>query len=134
MAATHILIVEDTPSNSELLNDLLELQGHQVAVAADAAEAFRRLADRRPDLIIMDIQLPEMDGLEATRTLKGRPETRDIPVLALTALAMRGDRERILAAGCDAYLPKPIERDALVQAVQGLLARAGAARLEEAPR
>jgi len=118
-----ILVVEDNPSNSELVTDLLEIHGYQVEVAADAPEAFRCLERQVPDLIIMDIQLPEIDGLAAARTLKSRPETRNIPILALTALAMTGDRDRILAAGCDAYLSKPLEPPQLLQTVRALTAQ-----------
>jgi len=130
-----ILVVEDNPSNGELVADLLKVNGYRVEIAADAAGAFRRIEAGPPDLIIMDIQLPEMDGLEATRALKSRPETRDIPILALTALAMKGDRDRILAAGCDAYMAKPIDPPRLVEAVRTLTLRpASAAAPDEVER
>jgi len=106
-----------------------------VDVVPHAADAFRRLGEGRPDLIIMDVQLPEIDGLEATRRLKSRAETREIPILALTALAMKGDRERILAAGCDAYLTKPFEAPQLLRAVEALTLRgAPAAAPDEVTR
>ena len=103
-----ILVVEDNPSNMEFATFVLESVGHTV-LAATTAEAGVTLARaQRPDLILMDIQLPGMDGLEATRQLKGDATTRAIPVIALTALAMKGDEERIRAAGCDGYIAKPL--------------------------
>ena len=121
--ASWILVVEDTPSNSELVSDLLELHGYQVDVVPHAADAFRRLGEGRPDLIIMDVQLPEIDGLEATRRLKGNPATRHIPVVALTAYGMPGDRERALAAGCAGYITKPIDKAAFLREVAAHLPR-----------
>lgn len=104
-----ILIVEDNPVNMTLAVFLLQSAGYSVltAVDAEAGLLLARGADR-PDLILMDIQLPDMDGLEATALLKKDEATRSIPVVALTALAMKGDEERILAAGCDGYIAKPI--------------------------
>lgn len=104
-----ILIVEDNPVNMTLAVFLLQSAGYSVMSAVDA-EAGLKLARGavRPDLILMDIQLPDMDGLEATALLKKDNATRGIPVIALTALAMKGDEERILAAGCDGYIAKPI--------------------------
>jgi two-component system cell cycle response regulator DivK len=103
-----ILIVEDNPANMTLAVFLLQSAGH-VTLSATTAEAGLALArDEQPDLILMDIQLPGMDGLEATGILKGAGVTCAIPVIALTALAMKGDEERIRAAGCDGYIAKPI--------------------------
>src|SRR4051794_23612890 len=96
-----ILIVEDNPSNMALAKFLLESAGHRVLAAVDAEAGLKLARDQRPDLILMDIQLPGMDGLEATALLKRDGATRSIPVVALTALAMKGDEERIRAAGCD---------------------------------
>jgi two-component system cell cycle response regulator DivK len=103
-----VLIVEDNPANMKLAVFLLETAGHTV-FSADNAEAGLLLArGQRPDLILMDIQLPGMDGLEAITQLKRDEATREIPVIALTALAMKGDEERIRAAGADGYIAKPI--------------------------
>jgi len=103
-----ILVVEDNPANMTLAVFLLESAGHTVLSATDAEAGLSIARDRQPDLILMDIQLPGMDGLEATLLLKNGETTRAIPVIALTALAMKGDEERIRAAGCDGYIAKPI--------------------------
>jgi two-component system cell cycle response regulator DivK len=99
-----ILVVEDNATNLKLAVLLLETAGHTVISAADAEVGLTMARDDQPDLILMDIQLPGMDGLEATALLKGDMVTRHIPVIALTALAMKGDEERIRAAGCDGYI------------------------------
>jgi two-component system, cell cycle response regulator DivK len=103
-----VLIVEDNPANMTLAVFLLESAGYTVIRAIDAEAGLTLARDQRPDLILMDIQLPGMDGLEATRLLKQDEATRDIPVIALTALAMKGDEARIRAAGCDGYIAKPL--------------------------
>jgi two-component system cell cycle response regulator DivK len=103
-----VLIVEDNPANMTLAVFLLESAGHAVLVARDAEAGLTLAREQRPDLILMDIQLPGMDGLEATMLLKREDATRAIPVIALTALAMKGDEERIRAAGCDGYIAKPL--------------------------
>jgi two-component system cell cycle response regulator DivK len=103
-----ILIVEDNPANMKLAVFLLESAGHVVISVVDAEAGLTLARDQQPDLILMDIQLPGMDGLEATALLKQADATRRIPVIALTALAMKGDEERIRAAGCDAYIAKPL--------------------------
>jgi two-component system, cell cycle response regulator DivK len=103
-----ILVVEDNPTNMKLAITLLEAAGHSVLTATDAEAGLAMARAERPDLILMDIQLPGMDGLEATVQLKGDEATRGIPVIALTALAMKGDEERIRAAGCDGYIAKPM--------------------------
>ena len=104
-----ILIVDDNPVNMKLIRVLLAGEGYEVRTASDATEALDILQAFRPGLILLDIQLPGIDGLELTRRLKSQPSTRDIPILGLTAYAMKGDEERILAAGCDGYIPKPID-------------------------
>jgi len=104
-----ILIVDDNPVNMKLIRVLLTGDDYQVRTAADAHEALRVLNECHPKLILMDIQLPGIDGLELTRRLKADPSTRDILIIGLTAYAMKGDEERILAAGCDGYIPKPID-------------------------
>lgn len=103
-----ILVVEDNPDNMVLTVMLLESAGHVVLMAVDAEAGLTLARAERPDLILMDIQLPGMDGLEATGLLKQDDATRSVPVIALTALAMKGDEERIRAAGCDGYISKPI--------------------------
>jgi two-component system, cell cycle response regulator DivK len=103
-----ILIVEDNPDNMFLTEMLLQSAGHTVLNAIDAEAGLTLARDERPDLILMDVQLPGMDGLEATALLKRDDATRAIPVVALTALAMKGDEERIRAAGCDGYIAKPM--------------------------
>jgi two-component system cell cycle response regulator DivK len=103
-----ILIVEDNPDNMLLTEMLLQSAGHTVLNAIDAEAGLTLARDERPDLILMDVQLPGMDGLEATALLKRDDATRAIPVVALTALAMKGDEERIRAAGCDGYIAKPM--------------------------
>jgi two-component system cell cycle response regulator DivK len=103
-----VLIVEDNPANMTLANFLLESVGHTVLKATDAEIGVGIAREEQPALILMDIQLPGMDGLTATGILKGDVKTRHIPVIALTALAMKGDEERIRAAGCDGYIAKPL--------------------------
>jgi CheY-like chemotaxis protein len=104
-----ILVVEDNLVNLTLAVFLLESAGHSVLTALDAEAGLTLARKERPSLILMDMQLPGMDGLEATSQLKEDETTRDIPVIALTALAMKGDEERIRAAGCDAYVAKPLD-------------------------
>ena len=102
-----VLVVEDNPANMTLAMFLLQSAGHSVLSATDAEIGLTLARDEQPDLILMDIQLPGMDGLEATALLKGDSATSRIPVVALTALAMKGDEERIRAAGCDGYSATP---------------------------
>ena len=103
-----VLVVEDNPANMTLATFLLESVGHTVLKARDAETGVGLARSERPDLVLMDIQLPGMDGLRATAILKADAATRDIPVIALTALAMKGDEERIRSAGCDGYIAKPL--------------------------
>ena len=103
-----ILVIEDNPANMTLATFLLESAGYTVLSATDAETGLTLARDEHPNLILMDIQLPGMDGLEATALLKRDDATRAIPVIALTALAMKGDEERIRAAGCDGYIAKPL--------------------------
>ena len=104
-----ILVVEDNDRNRRLMQILLKANGYEVIEAATGKEAMDYLRNQKPDLILMDIQLPHTDGLELTETIKSNAETADIPVVAVTAYAMKGDKERILEAGCDAYISKPID-------------------------
>ncbi|HEX3534389.1 MAG TPA: response regulator [Gemmatimonadaceae bacterium] len=103
-----VLIIEDNAANMRLATFLLKSAGHSVLCATDAESGLTLARAEQPDLILMDIQLPGMDGLEATALLKSDAATRDIPVVALTALAMKGDEERIRVAGCDGYIAKPL--------------------------
>jgi CheY-like chemotaxis protein len=109
MAKPQILIVDDNTSNLKLLRVLLIGEGFDVLTAANAGECIRQLKTFHPSLILTDIQMPGMDGLELTRRLKASAETRDIPVVAITAYAMSGDQQKALDAGCDAYVSKPID-------------------------
>jgi two-component system cell cycle response regulator DivK len=109
MPGDPILIVDDNLMNLKLIRVLLAGEGYEVRVASDAAEALAVLRTFRPRMILMDIQLPGIDGLELTRRLKAAPETRNVIVLALTAYAMKGDAQRMLEAGCDGYIAKPID-------------------------
>ena len=118
-----ILIIEDNSDNMFLTVMLLESAGHTVLSAIDAEAGLTLARDELPDLILMDIQLPGMDGLEATALLKRDDPTRAIPVIALTALAMKGDEERIRAAGCDGYIAKPMRYKDFLAAIEAQLAR-----------
>lgn len=115
-----ILVVEDVALNRDLLTQLLE-EHYRLLVAVDGEEAVRVARREHPDLILMDLSLPGMDGWEATRRLKADSTSADIPVIALTAHAMRGDDKRALDAGCDAYLTKPIDETALFEKIDALL-------------
>lgn len=119
-----VLIVEDNPANMTLAVFLLQSAGHTVLRATDAEAGLTLARDEQPDLILMDIQLAGMDGLEATALLKADDATRAIPVVAVTALAMKGDEERIRAAGCDAYIAKPIRYKDVLATIAAQLARA----------
>jgi two-component system cell cycle response regulator DivK len=118
-----ILIVEDDENSRMLARDVLQATGYRTAEADTAEEGLRLARETRPDLILMDIQLPGMSGLEAIRHLRGDPVTRDIPVMAVTASAMTHDRPRIMAAGFDGYQTKPISVKDFLEAVRTLLAR-----------
>lgn len=117
-----ILIVEDNPTNMTLATFLVQSVGHTVISATDAEAGLTLAHAEQPDLILMDIQLPGMDGLEATMLLKADEATRSIPVIALTALAMKGDEERIRAAGCDGYIAKPMRYQEFLAAIAAQLA------------
>jgi CheY-like chemotaxis protein len=121
--ADRILIVDDNAQNLKLARVILVGAGYEVRTAADAEEALETLATFVPQLILMDIQLPGMDGLELTRRLKQHASLRTIVVVALTAYAMKGDEEKARAAGCDGYITKPIDTDALPTLVADYLAR-----------
>jgi two-component system, cell cycle response regulator DivK len=118
-----VLIIEDNPTNMTLGVFLLQSVGHTVLSATDAEAGLTLARDEQPDLILMDIQLPGMDGLAATMLLKGDEATRAIPVIALTALAMKGDEERIRAAGCDGYIAKPMRYQEFLATIAAQLAK-----------
>ena len=118
-----ILLVEDNEMNRDMLSRRLLKAGFEMVMAVDGEQAIDLARSEAPDLILMDISLPGLDGWEATRRLKSMPETRSIPIIALTAHAMAGDREKSLAAGCNDYDTKPIDFLRLVQKIQGLLGK-----------
>ena len=118
-----VLIVEDNVANMTLAVFLLQSAGHTVLSATNAEAGLTLARDEQPNLILMDIQLPGMDGLEATQLLKGDEATRAIPVIALTALAMKGDEERIRAAGCDGYIAKPLAYKDFLAVIAAQLSR-----------
>ena len=120
--ARDILVVEDHPQNFELVEFLLEDAGYRVRWAVDAAAMRRELAVGLPALVLMDIQLPGVDGLSLVGEIRQRPEAAALPIVALTAHAMRGDRERFLAAGCNGYISKPIETASFIGQVEQYLA------------
>jgi two-component system cell cycle response regulator DivK len=120
---TKILLVEDNEMNRDMLSRRLERKGFQVVLAVDGQEGVELAASQAPDLVLMDMSLPVLDGWEATRRLKAAPATAHIPVIALTAHAMSSDREKALDAGCDEYETKPIELPRLLEKIEALLAR-----------
>jgi CheY-like chemotaxis protein len=122
-----ILLVEDNEMNRDMLSRRLERKGFEVVLAVDGQGGVEMAASYAPDLVLMDMSLPVLDGWEATRQLKAAPATRHIPVIALTAHAMSGDRDRALEAGCDDYDTKPIELPRLLAKIEALLAGAGGA-------
>jgi CheY-like chemotaxis protein len=118
-----ILLVEDNELNRDMLSRRLVRRGYEVLVAYDGARGVEMAGRERPDLVLMDMSLPVLDGWEAAQRLKTNPETRSIPVIALTAHAMKADRERALAAGCDDYDTKPVELPRLLEKMERLLQR-----------
>jgi len=116
-----ILVVEDNDRNRRLLKILLQARGYVVVEASSGKEALEYLEAQKPDLILMDIQLPNMDGLTLTKQIKSDEKTKDIPIVAVTAYAMKGDKERILEAGCNAYVSKPINTQELPQLIADIL-------------
>ena len=125
MEGTAILIVDDNPQNLKLARVVLANEGFDVRTASNAEDALQLLRTVTPRLILMDVQLPGMDGLELTRRLKADPATRPIRVIALTAYAMKGDDEKAFAAGCDGYITKPIDIERLPAVVRSHLAEPG---------
>ncbi|HYD78960.1 MAG TPA: response regulator [Paucimonas sp.] len=123
----HVLIIEDNPANMELMVYLLNAFGHQVSAIYDGAAGIDAAQRSRPDLIICDVHLPKMDGYEIVRRLKTDPKLAGVPVVAVTALAMVGDQEKLLNAGFDSYIGKPIDPEAFVGQIEKLLGIAPAA-------
>ena len=128
-----VLVVEDKPENLELLAYLLTAFGHQPLVAHDGVEGVAFARELHPDIVVMDLQMPRMDGYQAARAFKSDPELRDIPLLAVSAYAMVGDREKVIAAGFDGYLTKPIDPETFVKDVERLLARSSRPAAGDAP-
>jgi CheY-like chemotaxis protein len=122
MAGERILIVDDNATNLKLVAYLMKANGYEVDTALEAGAALAAIERHRPDVILMDIQLPGIDGLELTRRLKADPHTRDIVIIAVTAYAMKGDQDKALAAGCDDYITKPIDTRALPETIARHLA------------
>jgi len=121
-----ILLVEDNEMNRDMLSRRLERRGYQVVIAEDGASGVSFAKSENPDLILMDMSLPVMDGWEATRQIKGASETKAIPVIALTAHAMAGDEEKAMAAGCNDYETKPVDLPKLLAKIEALLQSKGA--------
>ena len=120
-----ILYIEDNEDNIFMLKNRLTRAGHTVVVATDGAQGVAMASSERPDVILMDLSLPVLDGWQATREIKAAADTKHIPVIALTANAMAGDREKALAAGCDDYDTKPVELPRLLGKIKQLIERAG---------
>src|SRR5690348_5943092 len=121
MMAKRVLIVEDNDLNMKLFNDLLEAHGYLTLQTKDGMEALQMARQHRPDLILMDIQLPEVSGLEVTKWLKEDNDLRTIPVIAVTAFAMKGDEEKIRGGGCEAYIAKPISVVSFMRTIERFL-------------
>ena len=120
-SAKTVMVVEDNDLNMKLFHDLLEAHGYNILQTKDGMEALRLAKQHRPDLILMDIQLPEVSGLEVTKWLKEDDELKSIPVVAVTAFAMKGDEEKIRQGGCEAYIAKPISVANFLQTVERFL-------------
>lgn len=120
MAKT-VLIVEDNELNMKLFHDLLEARGYNILQTSEAMEALRIAREQRPDLILMDIQLPEVSGLEVTKWIKDDDELKSIPIIAVTAFAMKGDEEKIRSGGCEGYIAKPISVSNFLETVEKFL-------------
>ena len=118
---TRVLLVEDNEANRDMLGRRLQRRGFEVAMAADGADALEQARTLGPDLVLLDLSLPVLDGWTVARTLKADAATASIPIIALTAHAMAGDRERALAAGCDDFATKPVDFEALLAAMEALL-------------
>jgi len=129
-----VLVVEDNEANQLLTRSVLEREGYEVDIAGAADEALEKVGDRMPYLILMDIQLPGQDGLSLTRQLKAESTTANIPIIALTAHAMSGDREATMAAGCAGYITKPIDTTTFADQIREILAQTGALSIPDRQR
>ncbi|HXB96812.1 MAG TPA: response regulator [bacterium] len=129
MSDPRILVIDDSAANLKLLRVLLLTEGFRVSTATNAAEALAQVAAELPDLVLTDVQLPDLNGLELARRLKADPRSAAIPVVAVTAYAMSGDKGRALSAGCDAYVSKPIDTRALPSLLRSLLQPGGTGAL-----
>ena len=121
MSKETILIVEDSPLNRKLVTAILRPRGYNLLIAVDGEQAIEIATREQPDLILMDMQLPKVSGYEATKTLKSQPETKNIPIVALTAHAMENERERAMTARCDGYITKPIDTRAFPDMIRQYL-------------
>ncbi|MBA3540772.1 MAG: response regulator [Deltaproteobacteria bacterium] len=128
MPGEPILIVDDNPTNLKLVTYLMKSNGYDVRTAIDADTALASIRERPPHLVLMDVQLPGVDGLELTRRLKADPATQRIAIIAVTAYAMKGDQEKALAAGCDGYVTKPIDTRKLPELVARMITGVGEGR------
>ncbi|MET0106642.1 MAG: response regulator [Sedimenticola sp.] len=115
------LMIEDNPDNSVLISKLLKRAGYQVLLAETGEEGCRRAVEDRPDFVLLDIQLPDIDGLEVLSRIRAETSSRKLPVIAVTSYAMSGDRERMLAAGCNGYIEKPIDPHRVIAQIRGFL-------------
>ncbi|MDY6959270.1 MAG: response regulator [Halobacteriota archaeon] len=118
---TTILVIEDNPDNLDLVTEILEDEGYTIIGAGSAEEGIKKLREGEVDLVLMDVGLPDMDGLEATRIVKADKKLNRIPIIALTAYAMKGDKEKVLGAGCDGYLTKPLDEDTLLNTIEAFV-------------
>lgn len=116
-----VLIAEDNPVNRELLHELLETRGHSVTEACDGQQALEQIKESRPDILLLDLDMPILDGFGTVQQIRDNPDLRSLPVLAVTAYAMQGDRERVLSSGFDGYLSKPIQSRLLFEELDRLL-------------
>jgi len=123
MTPALVLIVEDNPRNLKLVRDLLDFSGYRTLAVSNAEDGIELARSRRPDLVLMDVQLPGMDGVEALARLRAEPDAGEIPIVALTAFAMKDDRARFLAAGFDAYIEKPLNVREFPEQVSAILGR-----------
>ena len=122
--AKSILIVEDNQTNAQLLKDVLVIKCYEVNIVTNGDDALASMEKFKPDLVLMDVQLPGMDGYEVTRKRRENPQTKELPIIAVTAYALKGDREKAMKAGCDGYMSKPINTRELPKMVERLIGKA----------